>query len=47
MVMFVHHFSSRDSLELLPSILIQRCMGKYFVYISWLTETVAFSPDKL
>lgn len=38
--MLTHHYHSRDSFELLPSIMIQRCMGHYFIYLAWGTESI-------
>ena len=43
--MHVHYFSNKYVLELLPSIMIQRCGGHYFVYLSWLTESVEISTE--
>lgn len=40
--MTVNHYTSKYSFELLPSIMIQQCLGKWFIYISWLTESIEF-----
>lgn len=42
--MTVKLLNSSSSFELLPSILIQKCMNCYFIYISWLTFTISIEP---
>lgn len=38
--MEVNFHNTRDSFELLPSIMIQRCLGHIFVYVAWGTATL-------